>query len=330
MTSGAPEPDGPAAGANPKARINRRFVVAIALVAILVAGGVAVAVKPSVLGLNGAHGSGGVVQVVAAQNFWGSLVAQIGGTHVHVLSVVSDPNADPHEYTSNASTARSVATAQYVVVNGAGYDNWALQLISAGTISNQVVLNVADLLGKSPGVNPHFWYNPSYVNLTVHQMLKDLTSIDPADAGYFQQQFNALEQNLGAITSRIAEIHAKFANVPVASTESVFVYLANATGLNLVSPPEFMNAVAEGIDPPAQSVVTFQNQLSGGNVSILVYNAQTVTPLTDQMKQIAAQHNIPIVAVTETIQPPAVTYQFWMAAELVSLENALNQQAPGI
>ncbi|HZS73606.1 MAG TPA: hypothetical protein VFA69_03785, partial [Candidatus Nitrosotalea sp.] len=38
------------------------------------------------------------IQIVAAENFWGSLVSQLGGTHVQVLSVVSDPNADPHEY----------------------------------------------------------------------------------------------------------------------------------------------------------------------------------------------------------------------------------------
>ena len=76
----------------------------------------------------------------------------------------------------------------------------------------------------------------------------------------------------------------------MASTESIFVYLANATGLDLVSPPAFMNAVAEGTDPPAQSVSEFENQLESGNVSVLVYNEQTVTPLTQQMKQIAVQN----------------------------------------
>src|SRR5690242_5808113 len=49
---------------------------------------------------NATAGRGGarVVDVVAAENFWGSLVSQLGGTHVNVLSIVSDPNADPHDY----------------------------------------------------------------------------------------------------------------------------------------------------------------------------------------------------------------------------------------
>ncbi len=78
----------------------------------------------------------------------------------------------------------------------------------------------------------------------------------------------------------MTEIRQQFAGTKVASTESIFVYLANATGLDLISPPAFMDAVAEGTDPPVQSVIQFENQLESGNVSVLVYNEQTVTPLT--------------------------------------------------
>ena len=72
------------------------------------------------------------IQIVVAENFWGSLVSQIGGTHVKVLSIVSDPNADPHEYESNTENARAFAMADYIIVNGAGYDSWANKLIGAG------------------------------------------------------------------------------------------------------------------------------------------------------------------------------------------------------
>ena len=97
-----------------------------------------------------------IIQIVAAENFWGSLVSQIGGTHVQVLSIVSDPNADPHEYESNTANARAFATADYIVVNGAGYDEWANKLISAGIKPNAQVLNVANLIGQQNGDNPHF------------------------------------------------------------------------------------------------------------------------------------------------------------------------------
>jgi zinc/manganese transport system substrate-binding protein len=267
------------------------------------------------------------IQIVAAENFWGSLIQQLGGTHVNVTSIVTDPNADPHEYESSAADARAIAKAQLVIVNGVGYDDWVLKLISASSNPNQTVLNVAELLGIPNGTNPHLWYNPTYVNATVKQMYLDLVRIDPSDAAYYKQQYAALNASLAQVDSRISEIRQQFAGTKVASTESIFVYLANATGLDLVSPPAFMNAVSEGVDPPAQSVVQFENQLESGNVSVLVYNEQTVTPLTQQMKQIAAQYNVTIVGVTETIQPPNVTFQVWMNAELLSLQNALDAKA---
>ncbi|HUK84896.1 MAG TPA: zinc ABC transporter substrate-binding protein, partial [Candidatus Acidoferrum sp.] len=184
-------------------------------------------------------------------------------------------------------------------------------------------------LGQSIGSNPHFWYSPYYVNTTIHQMYTDLVSLDKADTSYYTQQYATLNSSIAVYNQRIDEIKAKFNSTEVAATEDIFVYLANATDLNLVSPPAFMEAVAEGNDPPAQSVVQFQQQLQSGNVSVLVYNQQTVTPLTQNMKALAAQNNIPIVGVTETIQPPDVSFQDWMNAELISLQNALNSKSLG-
>jgi len=270
-----------------------------------------------------------VIKVVAAENFWGSLVSQLGGTHVNVTSIVTDPNADPHEYESNAADAIAIANAQFVIVNGAGYDTWALQLISASNTPHQVVLNVQELINQPVGANPHFWYSPYYVNDTVDAMYKDLCSIDPALTAYFTQQYTSLKASLGVYNERIDEIKQQFGGTKVASTESIFVYLANATGLDLVSPPAFMDAVAEGNDPPAQSIVQFDNLITNKTISMLVYNEQTVTPLTQSIKSLASQYNIPIVGVTETIQPSDVAFQVWMNAELLAIQNALNAQALG-
>jgi zinc/manganese transport system substrate-binding protein len=76
-------------------------------------------------------------------------------------------------------------------------------------------------------------------------------------------------------------------------------------------------------------VAQFQQQLESGQVKVLVYNLQTVTPLTNTIKQLAAQQNIPVIGVTETIQPPNISFQDWMKAELINLENALNSKTLG-
>jgi zinc/manganese transport system substrate-binding protein len=274
--------------------------------------------------------SGGVLQVVAAENFWGSLVSQIGGTHVQVLSIVSDPNADPHEYESNATDARAVSSADYVIENGVGYDSWMDKLLSAGTNNpDRKVLNVGNLVDVANGGNPHLWYNPTYVNEAITQIESDLIALDPTDAAYYRQNYVTLQSNLVEYQNRIASIKQQFGGTQVAATEDIFAYLATAAGLDLVSPPAFTEAVAEGNDPPAASIVQFEQQLKSGNVKVLVYNEQTVTPLTENMKALAAQESIPVIGVTETIQPPDATFEEWMNAELIDLQNALNAQELG-
>ena len=212
-------------------------------------------------------GSGTVFQVVAAENFWGSLVGQLGGTHVNVTSIVSDPNTDPHQYESDPANARAVANAKLVIINGAGYDTWCQSLINASNTPGQTVLNVQSavgLAGKSD-LNPHFWYSPYYVNDTVHAMYKDLVAIDPSDTTYFHQNYANLNSSLwSSFMSREKTIKQQFAGHPVAATEDIFVYMANATGLKVVSPDGFMVAVAEGNDPPAQDVATFQQLMMRG------------------------------------------------------------------
>jgi zinc/manganese transport system substrate-binding protein len=269
------------------------------------------------------------LKVVAGENFWGSLAAQLGGNKVQVLSIVSDPNADPHEYESNTTDAKAFDQADYVILNGAGYDSWGDKLLSSSPNPNRKELKVADLLGKKEGDNPHFWYSPTYVNTIVKQMEKDYIKLDPSDSAYFTSQYNALTSSLAPYQDRIKSMAKQFAGTKVAATEDIFAYLAQASGLNLISPPAFIQSVAEGNDPPAGSIVQFQQQLTSGEVKVLVYNQQTVTPLTDSIKKLAADNNVTVVGVTETIQPPDTSFQDWMNAELINLENALNGNALG-
>jgi zinc/manganese transport system substrate-binding protein len=269
----------------------------------------------------------GLVKVVAGQNFWGSIASQLGGTKASVQSVVSDPNADPHEYESNTNDARAIADAGFVILNGAGYDDWATKLLSANPSSHRTVLVAADLLRKKAGDNPHFWYNPGYVTRMADQITADYKAIDPADATYFDQQRAGFTTALKPYTQRLAEIKAKFSGVPVGATESIFVYMAAALGLNLISPPEFMQAVAEGNDPPASTVVAFQNQITGKQVKVLVYNVQTATAVTTNIKHLAALADIPVVGVSETLQPESATFQDWQLSQLLALQNALNASA---
>ena len=305
--------------------MNKKYVIGIILGIVFI-----VFLTLSIKNINTAPATySGKIQVVAGENFWGSIVSQIGGIHTEVLSIVSDPNADPHEYETNTSNARAFANANYVILNGAGYDSWGDKLLSANTNPNQKILRVADLLGKKEGDNPHFWYNPDYVNQVAAQMEDDLITIDPTNANYYKTQYAALQTALTSYQNRIISIKKQFGGTKVAATEDIFAYLATPAGLDLISPPEFIQAVAEGNDPSAASVVIFQEQLKSRIPQVLVYNQQTVTPITENIKKSAANNDIPVIGVTETIQPPDTSFQNWMNAELITLQNALNAKTLG-
>ncbi len=272
-----------------------------------------------------AGGPSSTISVVAGENFWGSIASQLGRTKVTVQSVVTDPNADPHEYESSANDARAFAEAGLVILNGAGYDDWGKKLLDANPASARHVLTVADLLGKKVGDNPHFWYSPAYVVKVADRITAQYKSIDSADASYFDQLRTKFAMALQPYTDEIATIKHKYAGTPVGATESIFVYLAAALGLNLTTPAEFMNAVAEGNDPPASAVVDFQAQISANQIKVLVYNVQTTAAVTTTVKGLAASHNIPSVGVSETLLPENLTFQDWQLRQLTSLEAALSK-----
>jgi zinc/manganese transport system substrate-binding protein len=271
-------------------------------------------------------GSGNTLQVIAGENFWGSIAAQLGGSHVSVTSIVTNPNTDPHEYESSATDARAFATADYVILNGAGYDDWGQKLLSGNPSSSRKVFTVADLLNKKPGDNPHFWYNPDWVDRVADRITADYQALDSRDSAYFTQQREAFRSALKPYHDAIAKIRATSSGVPIGSTESIFVYLAQALGVNLISPPEFMQAISEGTDPPAQTVAEFQNQLTNHQIKVLVYNLQTSTPITENLKQLAAKNSIPVVGISETIQPATASFQDWQVKQLNALQVALSRQ----
>jgi zinc/manganese transport system substrate-binding protein len=275
-------------------------------------------------GTSGVASPAGVINVVAAENFWGSIAGQLGGSKAAVQSVVSDPNTDPHEYESSTNDARAFADASLVILNGAGYDAWGKKLLDANPNAHRQVLDVSRMLGLTVGDNPHFWYNPAYVERVADSITAAYKSIDSADATYFDQRRVEVTTALQPYTAEIGTIRQKYAATPIGATESVFVYMASALGLNLTTPGEFMNAVAEGIDPPASAVVTFQNQISANRIKALIYNVQTATAVTTNVKALAATHNIPSVGVSETLLPENATFQDWQLKQLKSVEAALS------
>ena len=265
-----------------------------------------------------------VITVVAAENFYGSIVQQIGGDRVSVTSVMSDPNVDPHEYESSVEDAKAIADADLVIENGGGYDDWMDKLLSASPKASRVVLKGFDMAVHKLPDNEHVWYNLDNAQAIALAVSRSLQKLLPQSAAVIAKNERAFQDSLGPIRQKMAQISARYSGTPIGLTETIFLYQALPMGLKVLTPFAFQKAIAEGNDPPADAAVETENQIKTRQVRILVYNEQTVSPITTKAQADAKAGGIPIVGVTETM-PQGETYQTWMLRQLEELRMALEK-----
>jgi zinc/manganese transport system substrate-binding protein len=295
----------------------RKLPIALLLSALVLAVGVGLSRGDNATGASG-------LQVVAAENVWGSIAAQLGGNRVHVTSVVTSPATDPHDYEPTAADARTLAGARLAIVNGIGYDPWADKLIAANPVSGRVVLRVGDLVGVKPGGNPHRWYSPGDVQTVIAQIVRDYTQLDPKGAAYFKQQRARFEtRGLAQYKGLIATIKRKYHGVPVGASESIFALLAPALGLKLETPERFLKAISEGTDPTAADKTTVDRQIARRQIKAWVFNSQNGTPDVARLTDAARKQGIPITTITETLVPAGATWEAWQSHQLAALAAAL-------
>jgi zinc/manganese transport system substrate-binding protein len=298
-----------------------RLAALVAGAAVLAAAGCSTKAPSS-----GSSGSSAVINVVAAENFWGSLAEQLGGSHVKVTSIINNPDADPHDYEPTAADGRAIAAAKLAVINGVGYDEWATKLANTNAGAGTTVLTVGDLVGAKDGDNPHRWYNPDNVRKVIDQITADYKKIDPADAGFFDSQHDTvLNTNLKTYFDTIAQIKTNYAGTPVGASESIFAMLSPALGLNLLTPASFLTAISEGSDPTAADKATVDTQIKGKQIKVYVYNSQNATPDVQAQVNEAKAAGIPVTTITETLTPAGASFQDWQVAQLKALQQALGQ-----
>jgi len=269
--------------------------------------------------------SGAAIQVLGAENFYADLLAQIGGSRVTASSILNDPTADPHAYEASPAAAKLVADSKLVIVNGIGYDDFMEKLLGASTKPDRIVINVQDVLGLQDDVNVHVWYDPVTMPKIAEAATAALAKLDPQNAAYFAEGKAKYLAALKPFNDKIAAMKTKYAGAPIAFTENVAGYVTDAIGLRVLTPPEFMEAIESGTDPAPADVAAERDLLTGRKVRALLYNSQVTSPLTEQLRALAVQNNVPVVAVAETIPKEFKTFQEWQLAQLDVLERALTK-----
>lgn len=281
-----------------------------------------------VLGLtacgSGTTASHGRIGLVAGENFWGDIAAQIGGNRVAVTSLIRDAGADPHEYESTVDDAAAVANAKVVLANGLGYDDFLSKLVSASPSGDRRMLNVSDIVGvHGTNPNPHLWYDPTYVNKAARAIEAALAKASPADASTFRANLRTFLGGEQRVIDTVGRIKAKYAGEAIAYTERVPGYLVAAAGLKLGTPVSFSLSLEDGNDPSPRDNAAFEQALTEHSVRVLIYNAEVTDSATKHLRDLAESAGVPVVSMTETMPSTEPNFQTWQAHQASELLAAL-------
>ena len=262
------------------------------------------------------------LSVVAAESVYGDVTQQIGGEHVAVISLISSPSQDPHLFEASPTAVRALADARIVIGNGADYDPWLDKLLTASPRPERSEINVAKLIGRKAGDNPHLWYDPAAMPAFAEALAAALGKADPAHKQDYDTRKNTFLASLKPMQEKIAAMRAKYKGQPVAATEPVFEPVTDAIGL-VNRNRRFQLSMMNDTEPSAKDLAAFESDLKQHAVKALINNTQVSEPLAQRLVAIAQAAKVPVVGVTETL-PPGEHFQDWLMRELDALENALS------
>lgn len=274
-------------------------------------------------GLSPSSAAGGKIAVVAAENFYGDVAAQIGGDLVAVRSILANPDADPHLFETSPTTVRQIAAADVVVYNGAGYDPWMERLLEVTPRSGRQAIVAADLVHAAAGGNPHLWYDPRTMPAVARALAGAFAAADAAHKDQYAARLQTFLASLDPQDKKIAEIRGKYAGATVTATEPVFGPMADALHLTMLN-PRFALAVMNDTEPSARDLAAFERDLRSRTVRVMFYNKQASNDIVRRLVELARTGGVPVVGVTETV-PPGLSYQDWMLGELDDTEQALGR-----
>ena len=263
------------------------------------------------------------IPVVVSVDQWGDIVEQLGGSCVEVTTIIKGSAGDPHDYEPTAADISAFGDARLVVVNGVDYDHWATDAADALS-PRPAIVDAGEVVGATDDANPHLWYGPDDVVAVSSAITTELGSLEPTAMPYFAARAADWTDELAPYLAEVAALRASAQARPFGATESVFDPMADALGLENVTPEGFRRASANESDPAPGDIAAFQTALRDGSMAVLVVNTQTAGSVPEQLREVADDAGVPVIEVTETLPPGVDSFVAWQLAQLQALRDALS------
>ena len=262
----------------------------------------------------------GTIEVVASVNQWGTVAKTLGGGNVNVTSIINSTNVDAHDYEPTTSDIAKLQKAQVIIVNGAGYDAWA---VKAAQSANATIVNAAAVGGVNDGENPHVWFSADVRKAVAQAITEAYEQADAAKKSDFDKLHDQWKSEENNVESKIAEVKQKSDGLAYAATESVASYLAEDMGLTDATPSGYARATANESEPPPTDIKQFTDALKAGEIKLLVVNTQEESELTGKITNAAKSANVPMVELTEQMPEQYDSLTAWMESLVDAFSKAI-------
>lgn len=262
----------------------------------------------------------GTIEVAASVNQWGTVAKALGGDNVNVTSIINSTNVDAHDYEPTTSDIAKLQKAQVIIVNGAGYDAWA---VKAAQTANAIIVNAAKIGGVNDGENPHVWFSADVRKAVAQAITEAYEQADAAKKNDFDKMNDRWTAEENNVESKIAEVKQKTDGLAYAATESVASYLAEDMGLADATPSGYARATANESEPTPTDIKQFTDALKAGEIKLLVVNTQEESELTGKITDAAKSVEVPMVELTEQMPEQYDSLTAWMEGLVDAFSQAI-------
>ena len=292
--------------------------------------------------------------VYASTDVWASVAKAVVGNNADVITSIDQPNLDPHSYEASVKDKKLVNQASVVIVNGGGYDDWALQLAKSAD-NKPTVLNAVELAGIDCGdaeghdhedghehedahehedgheheghhhhhcsVNEHVFYDLHAVSEVAKAVANTMSQTDGDNAAAYQDAAKAFQGKLDELESQAENIKARGEKHSLA-TEPLANYLLEDAGIHDLTPEEYVEQSETESGPSVKTQADTKALITEGKVDVLLVNSQTEDPVSQALQDAAETKGIPVVTLTETLAG-ASDYVSWIGTALDQIDKAL-------
>jgi zinc/manganese transport system substrate-binding protein len=272
--------------------------------------------------------------IVATTNVWADIAGQVAGDKFQVVSLINSASQDPHSYEASARDQLAVKNSEVFIMNGGGYDDFALKLASAAEVTPFNVFEVNEAAHAEEGNeaahaeeghahehdgSDHIWYDLHVAEHTAELIAAELSTLQPDNAAEFKTnaakfgaEIEVLEERAASITSKLSYFEAH----PLATL------MFSELGFTNLTPEGFAEAEEAGLEPSVKIMNTASELIKSGKIAFLAVNRQVTSVSLEKLASIAKEQGIPVISFDELL-PGDASYQEWfdgLLSELSSLK----------